>query len=75
MDTPAFSEVSSIVHLSYASRSPRMNRVYLDRELPRVPDDGESNISVFSLDSVLPKSIEDREKVEPDGSKAKKGES
>ena len=74
MDTPAFSEVSSIVHLSYASRSPRLNRVYLDRELPRVPDDGESNVSVLSLDSVLPKSIEDEEKAVLDGSKAKKGE-
>jgi hypothetical protein len=47
--------------------------MYLDRELPKVPDDGESNISVFSLDSVLPKGIEDEEKVEPDGSKGKKG--
>ena len=61
-ETPALSEVSSIVHVGHASKSPRINRVYLNRELPTVPDARESKISVLSLESGFQKGIEDEEK-------------
>ena len=73
-ETPTISEVSSIVHVGHASKSPRINRVYLNRELPTIPDARESKISVLSLESGFQKGREDEEKAATESSKEKMDE-
>ena len=64
-ETPAISEVSSIVYVPHASKSPRLhskNRVYLNRDLPTLPNERESKMSVMSLESGPAKTSDDEEK-------------
>jgi hypothetical protein len=49
--TPSISEGKRIIHVRHASKSPRINHVYLNRALPTLPDRRESKISILGLDS------------------------
>jgi len=48
---PSTSEGKRLVHVRHASKSPRINHVYLNRDLPNLPRPSESEISVLGLDS------------------------
>lgn len=49
--TPSISEGKRFVYVRHASKSPRINHVYLNRDLPNLPKPSKSEISVLGLDS------------------------
>ena len=51
--TPSMSEGKKLVYVRHASKSPRINHVYLNRDLPNLPEPSKSEISVLGLDSAF----------------------